>query len=70
MYAVVTECDILTRMGMKAIEDKDRATLIKVLQQNDPNGCYTDQCCLDEGLDCLSFDEAASIFFNTFGEHA
>jgi hypothetical protein len=45
-----------------------RKNLIRVLQQNDSNGIYSDEDAIDEGYDPLTFEVALELLENVFSE--
>lgn len=49
-------------------ESVGRRNLISILEQNDPNGVYSDQASLDEGFEPLTFDEALELVEKAFSE--
>lgn len=53
--------------------DKDllgarRISIVKFLQWNDKNGCYTDENCDIEGVERMTYEDAVKYFFGVMNE--
>ncbi|WP_252231240.1 hypothetical protein [Clostridium sp. ZBS15] len=45
-----------------------RIKIVKFLQWNDKNGCYTDENCDIEGVEKMSYEDAVKYFFGVINE--
>lgn len=50
-----------------AVDDADRESMLRWLQWNDPNGCYTDDVAIHERRACLTHAEAKALYEEAVG---
>ncbi|CAI3246814.1 conserved hypothetical protein [Clostridium neonatale] len=50
------------------MDDNDRIKIIRFLQWNDRNGCYTDENCDLEEVPRMTYEEAVKYFFGVIND--
>ncbi|CAI3565641.1 MAG: hypothetical protein ACLUC0_17330 [Clostridium neonatale] len=50
------------------MDDNDRIKIIRFLQWNDRNGCYTDENCDFEEVPRMTYEEAVKYFFGVIND--
>lgn len=62
--AILRKIKTTSTVPQPVVDDTDRVSMLRWLQWNDPNGCYTDEVCLHERCKCISWAEARTLFLD------